>query len=767
MTMLKKGLALVLLLGSVLSVSAEVIRGIEIYNQDGEAYGIESVKAYTSLQVGQEVSDSKEVLRRISSDVDRMRDSGRFSYVNAKMKIVGENITLIYTVEAKYRLRRIVIEGADRMRNRKVLRKTELEVGQLIDVTDVAMAAEKVRSAYRDFWSPFTTVKTSTSVDHELGTMDVTFQIHEGNKVALNTIVFEGNDLVEAKTLERVIQQKRKHWYSFITGSGKYHEEWEDSDVFALKSFYMNEGFLDVEVTGPFFELNEKHPKKSKMIYRINEGRRYRVSEVTLAGMKSFNENELRRGLVLKPGEIAAYKKSQESVENLRAFYGNRGYVNTQVKSDFTPDAAAGTVGIRYRIKEGRIGYISDINISGQERTKDKVIRRELVVYPGDKYNRSRVKTSENRLRNLNYFETVSSGIEPTELSDRYDLNIALKEKPTGQFSAGVGFSSVDSLVGYVELSQGNFNIKSWPPVGGGQKFKIRAQLGSERNDLDISFVEPWFLDRKLSFGVDLYHREAEYFSDDYDQQNDGVRFSIGKPLSRFSRGSLGYTFERFKVYDVDDSASDLIKNEEGNRLKSGLDFSWTRDTRDRFFIPTRGNRTVITPYFAGGPLAGDTDIYGMKIRSGQYFPIWKGSVLNIRGQIESVESYGDSTHVPLFDRLFLGGAYTLRGFEYRDVGPKDSTGEPIGGESSAYFTVEYTVPVWRKVRAAVFYDWGVVNLDSLDFGTSGYNDDWGIGLRLDMPGFPLHLDYAWPITYDEKWGEDSGRFNFTIGHMF
>ncbi|RKX47286.1 MAG: outer membrane protein assembly factor BamA, partial [Verrucomicrobia bacterium] len=425
-----------------------------------------------------------------------------------------------------------------------------------------------------------------------------------------------------------------------------------------------------------------------------------------------------------------------------------------------------GMVDIRYEVAEGTIGYINKVNIMGNERTQDKVIRREMVIYPGDKYNRSRVKTSENRLRNLNYFEVVTSTPEPTGEGDKYDLNVQVKEKPTGQFSAGVGFSSVDSLVGYVELSQGNFNWKTWPPIGAGQKFKIRLQLGTERNDVDISFVEPWFLDRKLSFGIDLFHREARYFSDAYDQKNNGMRFSLGKPLSRFTRGTVAYTLEQFEVFDVQDSASDAIKGEEGKRLKSGLDFIWSRDTRDRFFNPTRGNKTTVTPYFAGGPLGGETDIYGTKIRSGQYWPLIGGTVLNLRGQIESVDYYGDTDHVPLFDRLFLGGPNTLRGFEFRDVGPKDENGEPIGGNSSVYATLECTVPIWKMVRGAVFYDWGVVNLDSLDFDTTLYNDNWGVGIRLDLPGFPLHLDYAWPITYDE-WSDGKGRFNFQIGHSF
>ncbi len=789
---MKKTVLTLLLAFSSIAASAETIKEIRIVNQAGESYTMGSVAAFTSFKVGEQVSDQERIISSIAVDVNRMRESGRYSYVNARMDVEPSGgVVLVYTVVAKHRLRRIEVDGAKKMRNKKVRKKSELTLGQFVDEASFARASAKIKEAYRDFWYPDAKVEWSTRANDELGTVDVTFKIKEGRKLAVKKIVFEGDnniedkgfysrmfsaltpsflktedlDVVPAKAVRSQMQQKQKKWYSFITGSGKYKPENVDMDVFSIKSFYMNEGFLDVSVAEP--ELDGRDPKKSTLTFTINEGQRYRVGKIAVAGMETFEEQELLRGIRLRPGDVAALSAAEAGSEGIKAFYGNRGYISTGVRPVYDANAETGLVDVRYEVGEGAIGYIDKVNIMGNERTMDKVIRRELVIYPGDKYNRSRVKTSENRLRNLDYFEVVTANTEPTGEGDQYNLNVQVKEKATGQFSAGVGFSSVDSLVGYIELSQGNFNWRTWPPIGAGQKFKIRLQLGTERNDIDISFVEPWFLDRKLSFGVDLYHHEYRYFSDAYDQKNNGMRYSLGKPLSRFTRGTLAYTIEQFDVFDVEDSASDAIKGEEGKRLKSGVDFTWSRDTRNRFFNPSRGNKTTITPYFAGGPLGGETDTYGGKIRLGQYWEFFGGTVLNLRGQIESVDYFGDSDHVPLFDRLFLGGPNTLRGYEYRDVGPKDVNGEPIGGNSSLYATLEYTVPIWSKVRGAVFYDWGVANLDSLDFDPSLYNDDWGIGIRLDLPGFPLHLDYAWPMTYDEKWQDGKGRFNFQIGHSF
>jgi outer membrane protein insertion porin family len=769
---MNKACIIVTLALMALAVRAEIIKDIVIVNQAGETYDISSVAAFTSFKIGEQVPDRNTILSSIAIDVNRMRESGRFSYVDARMDVTGEGVVLVYTVAAKHRLRSIEILGAKQMRSRKVERKSELSIGQFADDSAFELAASKIKEAYRDFWYPDTQVEWTAETNEKLGTVDVSYRIQEGRKLGIKHIVFQGNDLIDGDKLKRVIQQKEKRWYSFITGSGKYKEETTDSDVFALKSFYMNNGFLDVEISEP--ELDDSKPKKAVLVFNIKEGQRYRIGEISLSGMEEISEENLRPAIRLRPGNIASYENINAGSEGLRAYYGNRGYIRAAVRPEFDAHAENGTVDIEYAISEGSVGYINKVNISGNERTQDKVIRREVVIYPDEIYNRSRVKTSENRLQNLNYFDIVTINPEYTGEGDRYDLNVQVKEKPTGQFSAGVGFSSVDSLVGYVELSQGNFNYKTWPPIGAGQKFKIRAQLGTERNDLDISFIEPWFLDRKLSFGIDLYHREARYYSDSYDQGTDGFRLSLGKPLSRFTRGTLAYSFERFDVYDVSPAASQVIKDEEGTRTKSGLEYTWSFDSRDRPFNPTRGNRTSVSPYMAGGALGGETDIFGARIRSGQYWPLIGNMVFNLRGQVESVEAFGDSKEeagvygegVPLFDRLFLGGSYTLRGYEYRDVGPQDD-GDPIGGNSSAYATGELTFPLWNMVRGAAFYDWGFVNVESWDFDPSLYNDNWGVGLRFDLPGFPLHLDYAWPITYDEDTQSGKGRFNFLIGHTF
>ena len=432
---MKKVCLIVTLALMVLSVRAEVIKDIVIVNQAGETYDISSVTAFTSFAVGEQVPDRETILSSIAIDVSRMRESGRFSYVDARMDVTADGVVLVYTVVVKQRLRRIEILGAKKMRNRKVQRKSELSIGQFADDSTFEQAASKIKEAYSESWYPDARVAWTAETNEKLGIVDVTYTIEEGRKLGIKHIVFEGNDLIDDDKLKKNIQQKEKRWYSFITGSGKYKEGTVASDVFALKSFYMNNGFLDVQVSEP--QLDDAKPKKAVMVFRIKEGQRYRIGEISLSGMEELSEDALRSTIRLRPGNIASYENINIGSEGLRAYYGNRGYIRAAVRPEFDAHADSGTVDIEYAITEGSIGYINKVNISGNERTKDKVIRREVVIYPDEIYNRSRVKTSENRLQNLNFFEIVTINPEFTGEGDRYDLNVQVKEKPTGQFSAG------------------------------------------------------------------------------------------------------------------------------------------------------------------------------------------------------------------------------------------------------------------------------------------------------------------------------------------
>jgi outer membrane protein insertion porin family len=425
-----------------------------------------------------------------------------------------------------------------------------------------------------------------------------------------------------------------------------------------------------------------------------------------------------------------------------------------------------GRIDVNYTIQEGERAFVQRINIVGNTRTKDKVIRREVLIAPGDIYSTTRVETSKKRLDNLGYFSRVEAYPEETGVPGRKDLTVQVEEKRTGSFNFGAGFSTIDNIVGFVEVTQGNFDLLNWPTfTGGGQKFRSRLQIGSQRKDVVLALTEPYFLDRHLSLGGELFYREANFLSSIYDQRNYGFSLLARRPVGKFMAASVEYRLEQIEIFDVALGASPQIRAEEGTRLKSAITTNWVYDTRDNPFLTRKGTRVSVTPYVAGGFLGGETDIFGIDIEASQYFLLPYDLILLLNMQVAGVDTWAGGDEVPISERLFLGGSNNLRGFGYRDVGPKDIFGEPLGGQTLARSTVELTFPIIEKVRAAVFYDIGVVEEEA--FSPHGRAaSDAGVGLRLDLPIGPLRLDYGFPITTGGNNGR-GGKFNFNVGYQF
>jgi len=360
------------------------------------------------------------------------------------------------------------------------------------------------------------------------------------------------------------------------------------------------------------------------------------------------------------------------------------------------------------------------------------------------------------------------------------DLNVVLEEKRTGSLNFGAGFSSVDSLLGFVEVTQGNFDAGRWPTfTGGGQKFRSRVQYGAKRKDAVIGLTEPYFLDRKLSLGGELFYHDNSYGSDYYSSQSLGFELVAKKPLTEFSFGRLGYRVEQVSVHQVESGApaeAARLSNL-GSLVKSQVFTGITYDTRDSLFLTRKGERFDLSTFVSGGPLAGDIQIYGWNAEASKYLRFKWDTILTLNAQAGVVDVWGAESKkngvdigVPLYDKLFLGGANDMRGFRYRHVGGRGvvkDNGEPTGGKTLARATAEYTVPVVDKVRAAVFYDVGFVNADAYDFSSSAYNADAGIGLRLDLPIGPVRIDYGVPLKKDPDLSSSRGRFNFNVGYQF
>jgi outer membrane protein insertion porin family len=530
------------------------------------------------------------------------------------------------------------------------------------------------------------------------------------------------------------------------------------------------------------------------------EGEQYHVGKISVTGAQVFTNDEVSKLLKLTQSNIYSPKTVRDDAKAIQDLYGTRGYIDLQVNAE-TITGGKHVVDVTYKLNEGNQTYIEHVNIQGNTRTKDKVIRREIAVAPGEVYNTVRIDASKQRLQNLNYFSRIDTYPSDTMVPGRKDLNVLVEEKRTGSFNFGAGFSSIDSILGFVEVQQSNFDIMHpWNFTGGGQRFRTRIQYGTKRKDVVIGLTEPWFMDYQLAVGGELFYNQSSYQSSVYDQKNYGFDINARKPLGAFAAIRTEYRLEEISIYNVSGTdVSQQIKAQEGYYTKSSISSTLTHDTRDSVFLTRKGHRVEFTAYIAGGPLGGNVNDYGFDLTGSQYFGLPWDTIFLINAEVASANSYNGGTrngntlnpygyqnqlNPPIFDRLYLGGANNLRGFTYREVGPKDVNGEPIGGNSLARLTLEYTVPVMDRVRAAIFYDAGFVNFNSWSFSpqkyrpssgspavpsphtSAGLNSDFGIGLRLDLPIGPVRIDYGIPIQSD-YWNKSSGKFNFNIGYQF
>ncbi len=705
---------------------------------------------------------------RVARDTRELERTGRFSQVRIRGVPSGQDqIALRVEVEPKRSIETLEIVGADEMGNRKVREWLGLGVGDMVDDAALAAAAVRVREEYAKRHYPYAQLTWTIQPGSTPGAAHVRVKVHEGPRARVNDIQFFGNTAVDADQLRQQMQQKRYRWYNpihWFTEAGRLDEDTARTDRLAIQRLYQDRGYLDVDVRGP--AIVSTRVGRVQLKYVVVEGRPYRIRSVALEGVTKFSTNEIWKVLRLSPGQVASMAALEDARDAILDYYGNRGYGDARVRwtTETHPDTAE--VDVRFMVVEGEPVRIRDIQIRGNAITKEQVIRRELLVAPGELYHRTRLKTSESRVRNLGYFSNVALTLQPTSQPGYEDVIVEVTEDRMGTAEAGVAFSSIDRIVGRVEIGHGNVDLTSWPPLGGGQKLRIGGLFGSRRQDYYLTFVEPYFLDRKLRLTLDLFSRESRYFSSLYDVIRRGGRLELEQPIGRYEGAGISYNLEWIKLSNVDPSASDEIRAEAGSRYKSSVELFARHDTRNNFRIPTRGNYTRASLEVAGGPFGGDTEWYRLELKSSQYIPTWRSHVLILRGQVGYMDTYGDTDRIPLFDRYFLGGLYTVRAFRYRRVGPVDATGEPIGGASMAFASAEYTIPVYKMVRIAVFWDGGMVWSDPWQFDLD-WNSGYGIGLRLDIPMLPIRIDYAWQLKSEPYNRDDNGRFNISFGYPF
>jgi outer membrane protein insertion porin family len=725
------------------------------------------VRANMQIHEGGDVDDTI-----IDRDIRTLYKTGLFEFIEIKREALPNNVVnLVVEVTPKYRVLAVRYEGNKQVKSTRLTKEIQTKPNSALDERQVKEDAEKLRDYYQK--AGYNQVQISYSVERnrETGFGTVVFKITEGAKVKISDIRFVGNAHLKTKTLRKQMETRKWWMFSWLTGSGRFKDDTFEDDLDKVRDYYREDGFLDVEIAPD--KIRFDYPAAGKLVITIavDEGRQYHIGEISITGNKLYPESLLKRVLRQRTGMVFTPSKIDKDVETLEDFYGRDGYLDTRAHMIRKPNLNTGNIDIEYQIAESEKFHVESIKIEGNTKTKSTVILRELTLGPGDVFNTVRMKVSKLRLDNTRFFEDVNATPESTNIPGRRNLKIAVKEGRTGNLSFGAGFSSLEKATVFAEISQSNFDLFNRRSFfqGDGQKFRLRMQLGSQSSEVVLSFEEPWLFQRALALGFELFRTSSDYNSSFYEEIHTGAEVYLRKYLFELVEGRLSYTLEQVNIKNVDTiGASPQILALAGKTLISKVGLQLLRDTRDKIISTTKGNRAELTTELAGGPFGGDVNFYRAEFRGAQFVPVFETQtqVLALLARGGVIERYGHSRDVPLYEKYYLGGPYTLRGFEYRDVGPKDTNNDPIGGKTYGFFSAEYSVDIVSPIRFALFYDAGFVNKNAYDFNPGKYNDNWGIGLRLFVAGAPLSLDFGFPMTGDGT-NKKGNQFNFSFGTRF
>jgi outer membrane protein insertion porin family len=737
-------LNIILISWSVYAQELPIVNSIEIKGL--KRIEESAVKSKITQKVGEPI-----LMDKTSEDIKNIFKMGYFDDVRAEIEPLEGGIRLIYIVKEKPAIVKIEFQGNEEFDDSKLKEKITITIGSIADTVLIQDNANKLRAFYEEegYWlSSIVPVIKKISADE----VSLTYQIEEGSKVRIKRINAEGNKVISTRRIKKAMDTKEWWFFSFITSSGYYKKERMESDIEKIRDLYFNNGFIKVAVGEPKIQLTDD--KKGMIItIPVSEGDQFKISSIEFSGNKVFGDDEIKKRITMGPNNVFSKENLKKDILSISELYSENGYVLVSIAPDVIPDESKKLAKVTLKIDEGDRYKIGRIEISGNTKTRDKVIRREVRFDEGDIFNSAKIKRSYERINNLNFFETVEIIPKPQPEEKLVDMDIKVKERPTGFFSIGGGYSSEEGAIAMIDLTQGNL-------FGRGQTVKIRGELSGRTSYYDITFRDPWLMDKPILFSANIYKITREYI--DYDKKATGFGVSLGKILSEYWWGDIAYNFENAEIYNISDEASTIVKEQEGIRITSSITPSLVRDSRDNYLDPSKGSRKSIYLTYAG--IGGDNYFVKSEIDSAWYFPIGKTTVM-FRGRFGVAAGVWGRT-LPLYERFYLGGIYTIRGLGYGEAGPRDEeTGEKIGGTEELIFNTEYIFPIVSdaKLKGVIFFDAGNAYESFNDFGTLRYTT--GAGVRWISPIGPIRIE--WGYNIDRKPGEESSRVEFAFGTFF
>ena len=690
---------------------------------------------------------------RLAEDIRAIFALGYFDDVQLKVEDFEGGVKVTFIVVERPFIRDVQFAGNKKLDGATLSEKIDLKLGAVYNPVEVTRAAEKLKDFYEEE-GYFEVQVTPDATKLPDGDVAVTFRIAEGRKITIEEIVIEGAKGLTPKQIKAVMATQERQFYIL---RGTVERQKLDDDRDRIVSLYNDHGYIQARVESADAIVDKERAHVTIRIVVV-EGPQFTVGGIDVTGNNVVPAEEIRRRIPFKTGDVFSRGKVRDSIAAIQALYGTIGRASADVNPQSSQDTPNRRINLTYEINEGPEVFVERINITGNTRSQEKILRREIPMHEGDFYTSAKLERARQRLNNLGYFEQVKATTAPGSAKDKIIVNIEVTERPTGLFSIGGGYSSSDSFIATLDLSQRNF-------LGRGWELFLRVRAGAQTQQGTIGFTEPWLFDRPLSAGFDLFNNRRIFT--DYTVNSLGGDIRFGHPFGDYSRWNLVYRLTQDDVSAVADNASSSLKSEEGKRITSLVGVAITRDTRDSAFEPTRGSIASVGGDVAGVGFGDSKFVRGL-VNIASFYNIWLDHVISGRAQGAYMVGWSKDP-VPLFERFYLGGSNSLRGFKARQVSPRDESGTRVGGTIQLLGNVEYTVPLFFGIRAAVFYDIGQVYGPDTAFGTTfdlgELRHNAGLSLRWASPFGPLRVDYG--IKLDRRKNESIGEFQFAVGAPF
>ena len=691
---------------------------------------------------------------KIRDDIKNVYKTGFFSDVQVDVKESPEGKIVTFVVVERPPVSAVVITGNKEIKTEDLKDKIKVKTGSVLNVEKVKETVDEIKKHYAS--KNYYATRVSYDIDYEEGyRAKVTFVIEEAKKAYVKKIAFTGNKHFKAGTLTDYMRTREKGILSWITGSGTLDDELLDEDRRNLGAFYADNGYVKAKVDAAQIEIS-KDGKEITITIPINEGNEFKVGSVDFRGDIVVPEEQLRPLLKTKQGNIFRGSLFQQDVTAITDVCQDKGYAFADVAPLTALDDTTDTINITFAITKGPQVFVNRINITGNVKTRDKVIRRELRFTEGDLFSASKLKESKRRLRNTTFFKESDLKLTKTDDPEKITIDAVVEEKSTGSISAGIGYSSYEKVMVTGSVSQENL-------FGTGIRASLTAAVSGITQLYDLAVWQPYLFDLDFGAGVNIFNSERSF--DTYDYKTRGGAIPTLRPISDYTKIGLRYAYNKTKVYNISTLASSYVQSQLGELSTSSVTGSLGYNSIDDMMNPTRGTFNDYILEVAGGPFGGDNKFVRGIISYGRYFPLKWNTTFFARGTAGTIQAYGGSV-VPIYDNFFVGGINTVRGFEYGMAGPVDITDTPIGGQNQLFFNFEWIFPIYPSagLKGLVFFDVGH-GFNNNTGWFDGMRTAAGFGLRWLSPMGPIRLELGFNLSPKE--GEKKNVFDFMIGRAF